>query len=88
MVLQAQGRISKRKDGKHFLYLPKSIVDDSAFPFKVQSSLPVRVVIDPPEGRILILSDDQRKRKLLDQVSHQLGNINPLRRASLKKKQR
>jgi len=85
MVLQAQGRISKRKDGKHFLYLPKSVVDDSAFLFKVQSSLPVRVVIDPPEGRILILPDDQRKRRLLDQVSHQLGNINPLHRARLKK---
>jgi hypothetical protein len=51
----AKGGISRRKDGKDFLYLPKKVVDDSAFPFKLESSVPVRVVIDPKGERILIL---------------------------------
>jgi len=77
--------MSRRKDGKHFLYLPKSVVEDSAFPFRVQSSMPVRVVIEPKEGGILILPDDKRKKKLLDQVSDQLGIINPIHRARIRK---
>ena len=54
MVAEAIGRIAKRKDGKHFLYLPKNLVEDSAFPFKVQSSVPARVVIDSV-GKMLII---------------------------------
>ena len=65
MVLEAKGRISRRKDGKEFLYLPKSVTGDSAFPFKLDASVPVRVVIDPEEGRILILplNKTQKRRK-------------------------
>jgi hypothetical protein len=59
MVLQAKGRMSIRKDGKYFLYLPKSVAEDSAFPFKVESSIPVTVVIDPKGERILILPLDK-----------------------------
>jgi hypothetical protein len=54
VVLQAKGRISIRKDGKYFLYLPKSVVEDSAFPFKVELSVPVEVIIDSAGKKLLI----------------------------------
>ena len=54
MVLQAKGRMSIRKDRKYFLYLPKSVVEDSAFPFKVESSIPVEVIIDNTRKKLLI----------------------------------
>ena len=55
MVLQANGRVSRRSDGKYFLYLPKNVVEDSAFPFNMQSSVPVRVLIDPDGEKLLIM---------------------------------
>ena len=61
MTLEGKGSIYKRKDGKHFLYFPQGVVGDSAFPFKLESSVPVRVVIDRKEGRILILPLDKAK---------------------------
>ena len=65
MALQGKGRIAVRTDGKCFLYLPKSVVDDSAFPFDPHSSVDVNVLIDPDAGRILILplNKAQRPRK-------------------------
>lgn len=53
----------RRKDGKYFLYFPHDVVRDSAFPFNVESSIPVSVVIDPKEGRILILPLDKAKER-------------------------
>jgi hypothetical protein len=55
MVLQAKGRMSRRTDGKYFLYLPKHLVEDSAFPFNMQSSVPVKVLIDPDEEKLLVM---------------------------------
>ena len=63
MTLEAKGRLSRRKDGKDFLYLPKKVVDDSAFPFNLESSVPVRVVIDPKAGRILILPLNRTQKR-------------------------
>jgi hypothetical protein len=65
VTLQGVGKMSRRKDGKEFLYLPKSVVGDSAFPFNLESSVPVRVVIDPKRGRILVLplNKAQKRRK-------------------------
>jgi len=54
VVAQARGRMSRRKDGKYFLYLPKSLVEDSAFPFEIESSVPVMVVIDSVGKKLLI----------------------------------
>jgi len=54
VVLQAKGRMSIRKDGKYFLYLPKNLVEDSAFPFNVESSIPVEVIIDSAGKKLLI----------------------------------
>ena len=35
MVNQARGSIFRRTDGKYFIYLPKALVEDTAFPFKI-----------------------------------------------------
>jgi hypothetical protein len=59
-----QGKVSRRKDGKNFVYLPKSVVEDSAFPFKLESSVAVRIVIDPKGEKILILPVDEGKGRL------------------------
>jgi len=66
-MLEGKGRLSRRKDGKYFVYLPKSVVEDSAFPFKVESSsIAVRVVADPKEGKLLVLPEIQKRRKKKD----------------------
>lgn len=35
MVNKAKGRLYKRADGMYFIYLPKSLAEDSAFPFPI-----------------------------------------------------
>jgi len=62
MVVEATGRIAARKDGKHFLYLPKHLVEDSAFPFDTESSVPVKVVIDLPAKRLIVMPLTQRPK--------------------------
>jgi len=34
MVSEERGRLFRRKDGKYLIYLPKSLAEDSMFPFK------------------------------------------------------
>ena len=66
VVAKAVGRFSRRIDGKHLLYLPKNLVEDSAFPFRVRSSVPARVVMDSV-GRTLL-------------IEHLAGNESPFRK--------
>jgi len=54
MVAEARGRISRRKDGKYFLYLPKHLVEDTAFPFKTKTSISVQVIIDLQGKKLLV----------------------------------
>jgi len=54
MVAEGRGRIWRRKDGKYFMYLPKHLAEDSAFPFKTETSIPVKVIIDPKGKKLLI----------------------------------
>ena len=54
MVAEGRGRIWRRKDGKYFMYLPKHLAEDSAFPFKTKTSIPVKVIIDQQGKRLLI----------------------------------
>jgi hypothetical protein len=65
LVAHATGRIARRTDGKYFLYLPKHLVEDSAFPFELESSVPVRVVIDRDGQKLLImhLKPDRAQRR-------------------------
>lgn len=65
MVAHATGRIARRTDGKYFLYLPKHLVEDSAFPFKLDLSVPVRVLIDRDGEKLVImpLKADRAQRR-------------------------
>ncbi len=56
------GRISKRKDGKYFLYLPKSVVEDTAFPFLVRTSVSVRVTMDRLKKRLIVTALTRSRR--------------------------
>jgi hypothetical protein len=55
MVAEARGRMFRRKDGNCFLYLPRNLVEDSAFPFNLESSVPVQVVIDHSRQKLLVM---------------------------------
>jgi len=54
MVAEGRGRIWRRKDGKYFMYLPKHLAEDSAFPFKTKTSIQVKVII-APQGKTLLI---------------------------------
>jgi len=62
MVAERTGRIWRRKDGKYFMYLSKHLAEDSAFPFKTETSIPVQVMIDRKGRKLLIkvIADKQR----------------------------
>jgi len=62
MVAEGRGRIWRRKDGKYFMYLPKHLAEDSAFPFKTETSIPVKVIIDP-KGRKLLIKPTARAQQ-------------------------
>jgi len=54
MVSEGIGSIFKRKDEKYFVYLPKDLVEDTAFPFSITSSVKVKVSFDPGVKRIVV----------------------------------
>ncbi|MGO8807257.1 MAG: hypothetical protein ACLQO7_11775 [Candidatus Bathyarchaeia archaeon] len=41
---EGKGTIFRREDDRYLLYLPVRVVDDSMFPLKCTSSMPVKVV--------------------------------------------
>ncbi len=43
MVNEGRGRLFRRKDGKYLIYVPKDLAEDSMFPFKGSSSIPVKI---------------------------------------------
>jgi len=47
LVSAAYARLFKRKDGKYLLYIPKSLAEDSMFPFKGEN---VKVLISFKTG--------------------------------------
>ena len=54
MVSKSSGSIFRRTDGKYFIYLPKALVEDTAFPFPVTSSVKVRVHFKPGDKKLVI----------------------------------
>ncbi len=62
MVAEGKGRIWRRKDGKYFMYLPKHLAEDTAFPFKIKTSIPVKVIIDRKEKKLLITAITQTQQ--------------------------
>ncbi len=43
LTSSGRGRVSRRKDGKYLIYLPKDMAEDSMFPFKTETSVKVKV---------------------------------------------
>jgi len=63
MVLEWTTRIYRTSKNKHYLYVPMSIIKDSAFPLDLEKDLTIRI-----ENKRLILEqahlDTTRKRSL------------------------
>ena len=55
MVIEGRGRIFKHKYlNKYQLYLPKDVAEDTMFPFKVASSMFVKLSFKLKDGKLLI----------------------------------
>jgi len=54
MVNVGKGRIFRRKDDKYLLYLPVSLANDTQFPFKIESSMRVKVSFKIGEEKVVI----------------------------------
>jgi hypothetical protein len=53
VVREGIGSIFKRKDGKFFVYLPQGVVEDTGFPFQLESSQKVNVRFTE-DGKIIV----------------------------------
>ena len=51
---EGKGTIFRRKDDRYLLYLPVRIVDDSMFPLKCESSMPVKVHFQPNGNKLIV----------------------------------
>jgi hypothetical protein len=51
---EGKGTIFKRKDDRYLLYLPVRVVDDSMFPLKYNSSIPVKVSFSLNDGKLIV----------------------------------
>jgi len=54
MVNEAKGRLYRRKDGKYLLYIPKYLVEDSMFPFKVDPEVRVKISFKVGDNKLTI----------------------------------
>jgi hypothetical protein len=54
MVSEGKGRLFKRKDDKYLIYIPKDLAEDSMFPFRGASSVPVKVKFNIGEDKLTI----------------------------------
>ena len=48
------GSIFKRKDGKHFVYVPLPVAEDTSFPIELTESKKVKVSFKGGEKRIVV----------------------------------
>jgi len=55
LVSEARGRLFRRIDGKYLIYIPKSLADDSMFPFKTTESILVKVSFTPGGPKKLVV---------------------------------
>jgi len=51
---EGKGTIFRRKDNRYLLYLPVRVVDDSMFPLKCNSSMPVKVSFSLNDGKLIV----------------------------------
>jgi len=60
MVNQARGSIFRRTDGKYFIYLPKALVEDTAFPFKIGKPATKMWIHFKPGDKKLVIEKDRK----------------------------
>ena len=58
---EGKGTIFRREDDRYLLYLPVRVVDDSMFPLKCTSSMPVKVSFKPNEGKLIVEKWQEQK---------------------------
>ena len=54
MVNKAKGRLFKRKDGKYLIYVPVDLAEDSMFPFKTNSAVPVKISFEIGDNKLKV----------------------------------
>jgi len=63
LVAQAKGSVFRRSDGKYFIYLPKSLVEDTGFPIKFDSATPVKVIIEGQKLLVIPIAPQKQRKK-------------------------
>ncbi len=53
-VNEAKGRLFKRKDDKYLIYVPVDLAEDSMFPFKTNSAVPVKISFTVGDNKLKI----------------------------------
>ena len=54
MVSEAKGRLFRRKDGKYLLYIPKTLAEDSMFPFQGNPSVMVKISFEVGDKKLIV----------------------------------
>jgi len=57
-VSEGKGRIFRRKDKKYLLYLPVYLVEDSMFPFQMQTETEAYVKVSFKQGQKALLVEE------------------------------
>ena len=61
MVSEGVGSISRRTDGKYFIYLPKDLVENTGFPFPPEKSVKIKIRFMPGNKKLIIEEYQQMK---------------------------
>jgi hypothetical protein len=60
-VNEAKGRLFRRKDGKYLIYVPVDLAEDSMFPFKTNSAVPLKISFEVGDDKILVQKWDEEE---------------------------
>jgi len=63
MVNEAKGRLFKRKDDKYLIYVPVDLAEDSMFPFKTNSAVPVKISFTIGDNKLKIEKWDKDEKE-------------------------
>jgi hypothetical protein len=53
-VNKAKGRLFRRKDGKYLIYVPVDLAQDSMFPFKTHSAVPLKISFEVNDDKLVV----------------------------------
>jgi len=54
LAREGRGSMFATKDGRYFVYLPKDLVEDTAFPFPPESSIRVKISFKAGKKTLII----------------------------------